>query len=282
GDSHSGRMPRTAHGHPTYDPAHGLRPKQSFDMANSPHSGSLQTALSSSLPSNNPFLHSSPGSLGSLPHHHHMSGGYSDIAYPPLSAGLDMAGSSSWNTSLASAAAAISHAATLAAGTQPPPAGVTTGNGQPVHPLAAMQAQLTPGYNYSTATGPALQPAHSSHQASLSVSSLSNFSPQAPQWDGSSAPIGQANMQKLPAQTAPLDAAHDAARQFAGDHNMASPPLPTYQSLAMETSYQAADQLLTAQQAYPVSQPGLPPAGPASAGLSAYMQGAHSPYIARG
>ncbi|KAJ2706209.1 dual specificity protein kinase yak1, partial [Coemansia spiralis] len=56
-------------------------------------------------------------------------------------------------------------------------------------------------------------------------------------------------------------------------------PGPVYQMLAMDTGASGSS---GAAQLYPVSQPGLPPAGPASASLSAYAMGVGSPMVARG
>ncbi|KAJ2767165.1 hypothetical protein IWQ57_004066, partial [Coemansia nantahalensis] len=56
-------------------------------------------------------------------------------------------------------------------------------------------------------------------------------------------------------------------------------PGPVYHTLAMDSRAAGG---LGAAQLYPVSQPGLPPAGPASASLSAYAVGGRSPMVARG
>ncbi|KAJ2376562.1 dual specificity protein kinase yak1, partial [Coemansia sp. RSA 2611] len=56
---------------------------------------------------------------------------------------------------------------------------------------------------------------------------------------------------------------------------------PVYQALSMGT-VGARDTSAGAPQLYPVSQPGLPPAGPASATLSVYTSGDPSPMVGRG
>ncbi|KAJ2343245.1 hypothetical protein GGF43_005744, partial [Coemansia sp. RSA 2618] len=84
-------------------------------------------------------------------------------------------------------------------------------------------------------------------------------------------------------QSAAAAAAVGTLRSSASDislsHQSYKPPEAAYQTLPMGA---IAPGDTSAAQLYPVSQPGLPPSGPASATLSMYTSGSRSPVIGRG